>query len=280
VNAALGSIWRVAVAEWRQWRRRGDGLPAAATVVVAAGLYAGLLAAVQQTGALGGGLRGLAGLDPGGGPLALRVQRDVMLGLGVLLVMWSAAALAGERERGTFRLLALRVPRAALPLGKAAMLVAAATVVAALSLLVVCAVTPWIQRLAGTGAGAAVRTLASGGEPLRAGALATLLGLPTLVAVAAVALAASALSRTAAAAQAAAAGALVVAAGLGLVPGVGHLSFLTTASWPFAAGADHGAGLSGGGAGALLGRHLLVSGVWAVAGLVVAALACGRRDVA
>jgi hypothetical protein len=276
--SAFGVLARLVRAEWRQWSRRGDGLPVALVVVVAVGLYGGLLAGVLQTGSLAGGLRDLAAIPPTGMHLALRVQRDAMLGLGIVGVTWAAAALAGDRERGTLRLLALRTPRALLPLGKGALLLGmlAATALATLAVAdLVGVLTLGLTGVVNPQAGVVTRA-----ELLGAGLVATLLTLPTLASALAITLAISARSRTAGVAQATAAAVLLVLAGMTMVPGAAPVSFLDTAAWPFEVAMRLASGLPAPAAEHLLGRHLLVNLAWTASGLLAAAGLCHRQDMA
>lgn len=272
------SVVRVTRAEWCQFRGRGDGLRMALLLLLAVLAYGLLLGLWRPESPLAGGLVDAGVAGRGGFHLAFRVSRDLALVLGVLLVQWGAASIAGERERGTLRLLALRVPHPAIVLGKILFL---ALLGVGLTLAIL-----QLALLVGDGV-AGLRPVRDGhtilvdrGELVVAGLAASLLTALPLVGLLSLATAVSALARTAAAAQAGAAGTVLALAGLALVPGAGRLSCVATLAWPFSVALDRSAGLATAGFGAGLAGHLAVNGAWILAGVAFAVAAGRRREVA
>jgi len=272
------NVPRMIMAEWRHWQRRGDGLPVGLMMVVGAMLYGWLLAVLLETSTVGGSLMDLTGLSRSGFHLAFRIERDMLLVLGFLMLQWGTATVAGEREAGTLRLLALRAPRAVLPLGKAAFLGLVATLLAFAVLLVSLAVGARTFGLTSVVAGPV--EVVSLTELLGVGFWATILTLLPMASLLALSVAVSTLSRSTAVAQVVTVGLILGLAGLALVPGVGKISFLATAAWPLTTAANLGAGLHPHDAGDLLVPHLLVNLAWIVSSLTVAVLVCRRKDLA
>lgn len=268
---------RLLAYEWAKWWSRRDTRATAATLVLLALAWGALLGFLLDLDVLPDLLRALAGVEPTGFHLAFGVTRSLVGLLGVFLLVWSSASVAGELEAGTLRVPLLRCPRSILPAAKLLVLVGAAAPIALLVLGAGLAAGAWSFGLAGVDAGAV--TLHSAGTLLLSGLVGTLLSLLPLASFAALGICLSCWIRGPQAALTTTLLVALVLAGLTLLPGVGGWIFPSTATWPLDVARSQAEGLKTLSYPSGLGRHLLVNLGWTAGLLGLGTFRFLRKDL-
>jgi ABC-type transport system involved in multi-copper enzyme maturation permease subunit len=263
--------------EWARWRGRRESI---ATVVFLLGGtigYGVLLRIVADTDLAPGPVAALLGAEATGYLLAYQCARALLRVLGLFLLIWSATAVAGEIDKGTLRLALLRVPRTAVPLGKAAFLSLLSVALAGAVLLLSLALGALSYGLAPVDAGAV--TLQTRMGLLGAGVAATGLTLLPLLALLALGVCVSCFARSAQ-------GALTLTLLIGLLlwggslaPTVGGFLFPATFHWPFDVALSKAEGLKTLAFSDRLLSHCVVNVVWIVSLLAIGVARFGRRDL-
>jgi ABC-type transport system involved in multi-copper enzyme maturation permease subunit len=219
----------------------------------------------------------LLGAEGTGFRLAFQCTRVLLRVLGLFLLIWSAATIAAELDKGTLRIPLLRVPRSAVPLGKAtflALLSGALSVAVLLLSLLLGALT---YGLSPVEVGAI--TLQTRGALLAAGFAATALTLLPMFALLALGVCVSCLTRSAQGAVTLTLVAALVLWGASLVPGIGEFVFPATLNWPFDVALSKAEGLKTLAFVDRVSSHCAVNVLWIVLLLGLGTARFRRRDL-
>ncbi len=264
--------------EWARWRGRRESV---ATVVFLLGGtigYGVLLRVLADTGLPSGPVAALLGAESTGYRLAYQCVRVMLRVLGIFLLIWSATTVAAEIGKGTLRLPLLRVPRAAVPLGKAAFLSLLSVALAGAVLLLSLALGALSYGLTPVEAGAI--TLQTRMGLLGAGVAATGLTLLPLLALLALGVCVSCFTRSGQ-------GALTLTLLLGLLlwggslaPAFGGFLFPATFNWPFDVALSKAEGLKTLAFSDRLLSHCVVNVAWVISLLALGVARFRRRDLA
>lgn len=268
---------RILRLEWYKWRTRRDSRLSVAFLLLGTLGYGALLRLLIEADVTPVSLAALAGAEGSGFQLAYHTTRTLLHLLGLFMLLWGAASIAGEIEKGTHRLLLLRLPRRALALGKAWLLSIVAVLLAMIVLILSLGLGYWAYGLAPVRAGQIL--LHSTGSLLASGLWATLLSLLPLGAGLALGVCVSCMVRST---QAALSMTLVAAAllwALSLAPGVGAYLFPSTFAWPFDVALSRSEGLKTLSFAPRIWHHCAVNLAWIVALLGLGVLRFERRDL-
>ena len=269
-------LLRVLDFEWGKWKARKESWWTIGFLIVATLGYGALSYFLQQS-SLTPIVPGLNTGEGSGFHLAFRTASTVYRVLGLFLLLWGSASLAGEIEKGTLRTPLLRLPRRAFPLGKAAFL----GLVGAASALVILALALTVGAASyGLGPIHIGKVLAfSTGELMGAGLLAGVLALLPLASALSLGICFSSLMNSTAGAQSMAliVGTVLLAASL--LPESHLYLFPSTAGWPFAVAINKAGGMKDMAFGGRVLSHVGVNLVWIVGLLAVATLRFEKRDL-